>query len=202
MDLSDARTEVQNRGFEQLTDSRIDAFLNLAKNQFEDAAAFPWLQATTTGTAPLTITDLKDILYVADSTNGQELEGADPRLVIVEDVQANIATAGTPMLWWLDGLTTLNIWPANTNVSLSVRYVKESPELTEDTDTPLIPARYHQTWVDLAAVRCYLDLKDLDSAATLRAIVAQDLAGIVARYQARNHQNPVFQEIRGYSEDW
>jgi hypothetical protein len=45
--------------------------------------------------------------------------------------------------------TVLTTYPVGSG-TLSVRYVKFSPELSADGDAPLIPLAYRQTWVDLA----------------------------------------------------
>lgn len=201
MTLDDARTALQERGFDELSDTRLDEILNLAKNQFEDVFPFPWLEDTATGTAPLTIDDLKAVLYVVDTSNRVELMGV-PAQQVVSDLDPIVATTGQPVVWWQNGANVLEVYPASTSVQLSVRYVKESPELSLDADTPLIPARYHATWVDLAAVRAYLDGDNPEAAAQLRAVVAQDLQAIVSRFATVNRQNGLFQSIRGYSEDW
>lgn len=65
--------------------------LNNAKDELEDFFDWPWLETTTTGTAPLTVTNLKRILYVTDTTNDTELPG-----VQAADINANIADTGTP----------------------------------------------------------------------------------------------------------
>jgi hypothetical protein len=199
--LVDARTALIARGFDELTPTRLNEVLNLAKNQFEDGYPFPWLETTATGPAPLTIADLKDVLYVVDTTNQNELRGVPAQHIIAEQ-DPIIGDTGAPALWWLDGTTSLKTWPVQASAQLSVRYVKESPELSLDADTPLIPVRYHSTWVDLAAVRAYLDSDNIDAAAQLSAIVGQDLARIIARYDTRNRQNSAYQQILGYAEDW
>jgi hypothetical protein len=149
MDLTAAQTELKARGGDYLSTARLTTFLNDAKNELEDFFVWPWLETTTTGTAPLTISDLKHVLYVVDTTNQAELTGASAQY-IVEDLDETITTTGTPDVWWLDGTTTLKVYPANTSASLSVRYVKFSPELSAGADTPLIPVRNHNLWIDLA----------------------------------------------------
>lgn len=201
MNLGEARTELAGRGFDYLEASRVNTFLNDAKNTFEDAYPFPWLETSTSGASPLTIADLKQVLYVVDSTNNQELVGVAASQVVAELDPSITTTTGAPDVWWLDGEETIRTYPT-TAVTLSVRYVKESPELSADSDTPLIPARYHQTWVDIAVIRAYMDSDNFVAALGLKQIVDVTLSQIITRYASRNAQNPGYQTIRGYSEDW
>lgn len=201
MQLSDAQTELAARGFDAVSPARMVTILNQAKNQFEDIYPFPWLESTASGLAPKTIADLKDVLYVVDTTNQRELVGTTAQFV-VGDLDPTIGNAGAPVVWWLDGANIVTTYPLSTSAQLLVRYVKESPELAAPTDTPLIPVRYHNTWIDLAVIRGYLDRDDLGAAGQLRQVVSQDLAAVVSRYATMNRQNGAYQQIRGYSEDW
>lgn len=202
MDLTAAQTELKARGGDYLSSTRLTTFLNDAKNEFEDFYPWPWLETTTTGTAPLTISDLKAILYVVDTTQRQELTGVNAQF-IVEDLDETITTTGSPDVWWLDGTTTLKVYPASTTSSLSVRYVKFSPELSAGADTPLIPVRNHNLWIDLAYIRVLKDTDDARAAQALQLDVNAKLAKLVETYGARNRQNSTtFVQLRGSSEDW
>ena len=201
MNLGTARTELLARGFDYLSSSRANTMLTNAKNAFEDEWSWPWLEATTTGTAPLTISDLKDVLSVVDTTNQVQLTGLDAR--DITDRDAIVTTAGSPDSWWLDGETTLRVYPTSTSVQLSVRYVKFSPELANDSDTPLIPVRYHPVWLDYAVVEAYLDSDNFDAAAGLLNFVRQQrLPAMIEQYATRNRQNPGYVAVTWASDDW
>jgi hypothetical protein len=199
VNLAAARDELASRGFDYLDSSRMNFMLNDAKNLFEDAYPFPWLEATTTGTSPLSIADLKAVLYVRDDTNDTELLGLPAQQIVV--LGDDIAQTGTATHWWLDGEETLTVWPVS-SASLQVRYVKESVELSADADTPLIPSRYHSTWLDIAVIRAYIDSDNYAAASGLKQIVDLDLSQIIQRYALRNRQNGSYQTIRYFSEDW
>lgn len=202
MDLSDAREALLARGFSYLEPARADIMLNNAKNELEDTYPWPWLETTATGTAPLSFDDLKYVLYVVDTTNQQELVGSEAPLLVDQD--PSISTSGTPLYWWLDGTTTLNLYPTNTSVQLSVRYVKFSPELSDDGQTtPLIPERYHPIWVDLAAVEAYKDDDEQDRANALLVDVQRRIQQMIVVYASRNRQNSTYQKTSLYSSgDW
>jgi hypothetical protein len=201
VDLTAAQTELQARGFDYLSSSRLTIMLNAGKNALEDEYAWPWLETTTTGTAPLTISDLKDVLYCVDTSNRNQLTGLDAR--DVADWDAIVTTAGTPESWWLDGATTLKVYPTSTSVQLSVRYVKFSPELSAGTDTPLIPVRYHSLWVDYAVIQAYLDSDNYDAARALLGYIREfRIPQMIEAYATRNRQNPGYAVVSWASDDW
>lgn len=188
MDLTSAQTELGARGFDHLSSSRKTIMLNLGKNALEALAPWPWLETTTTGTAPLTISDLRQVLYVVDSTNRVVLPGLDVRSTVEADPSLQ---AGSPSSWWLDGLTTLRVHPTSTSVSLSVRYLKFSAELSAGSDTPLIPTREHPVWIDFAVVEAYKDSDNYGAAqALLSDLMGRSIPRMLDTYLGRNLANP------------
>jgi len=182
VNLATARAELESRGYARFTDARLEIWLNTAKNRFEDYGFdWPWLKSTATGAAPLTVSDLRRVRSVTDTTNGHTLSavGAEDIIDFHDDL---LTTTGTPVWWYLSSETVVSVYPVQT-ASLSVRYVKFSPELT-GTDTPLIPARYHQAWVDLAEVDVLrYGVKDRDSANSMEVEVfrrIEEIAGVYA----------------------
>jgi len=199
MNLSTATTELQARGASYLSSARCVIMLNDAKNTFEDFWDWPWLEESITGNAPLTIADLKQILYVIDADQEVLLDGTTALSVVMNE---SLSATGVqnPRLWYLDGEDTLSVYPENTTNDLQVRYFRFSPELS-GTDTPLIPTRYHNLWVDLAMVNVYEDSDDAQAAAALRADCQQRLGQLVVHYETRNRQNQPEQQITGGG-DW
>ena len=100
VNVSQATAEVQARGFDYLPPERILLMLNDAKNNLEDQWAWPWLEQTVTGPAPLAVPGLKYVLYVRDTDHDLELLGVDVRQVAEH---GTISQTGAPGWWWLDG---------------------------------------------------------------------------------------------------
>lgn len=177
MNLGQARAELESRGYARFTDARLNTWLETAKTRFEDYPFnWPWLKATVTGAAPLTVSDLRRVLSVADSTTRTPLGAIDDN-ALVEFVDTNLAQAGAALGWYLASSTSVATYP--TTAALSVRYVKFSPALSGDSDTPLIPVAYHQTWVDLAEVEVLrYGVKDQGAAAAMDAVVHARLGEI------------------------
>src|SRR4051812_43221527 len=180
--LATAEAELQARGYNRFSTTRLDAWLNEAKNRFEDYQFdWPWLKTTTTGTAPVTISDLRRVLSVVDSSSTLPVDQVDEN-AIIEFASGSLTLAGSPSGWFLSSDTVLTTFPVGRG-SLSVRYIKFSPELSAGSDTPLIPARYRMTWVDLAEVEALrFGVKDAASAAALEQGVFRRLGEIAGVY--------------------
>lgn len=174
MDFSTLQTEVFSRGFDYLDDSgtglaRVKRWLNQAYLEICEAYSWPFLDTTTSGTAPLTISDLRQVLYVLDTSNDRQLQGVDVRHIA--DIDSDVSTTGTPQWYWLDGLTTVKVYPTNTSNTLSVRYLKTPVELSANGDEPVIPARFQDLIVDLAVLKGMKDSDNYEAVGILRAEV-------------------------------
>lgn len=187
MNLGEARAELEARGYSRFADTRLNTWLGTAVTRFEDYQFdWPWLRATQTGSAPLTIADLRRVRSVASAATRTGLMPLDPD-AIVEFVDSDLALAGEAGAWYLSSETVVSTYP--TTASLTVRYVKFSPALDDDSDSPLIPERYHQTWVDLAEVEVLrYGVKDFAQAAGLDAVVQARLGEIAAVFEMQDEQ--------------
>jgi hypothetical protein len=196
LNLAEARAELSARGFDYLSATRQTFMLNRAVTDFEDFWPWPWLRKTVTGPAPLTITNLKYIRKVYDST-GNEIFGVDD----VEDIDTT--ETGTPQYWWIDdtsGSSVLTAYPVGA-ATFTVSYVAESSDLSNTTDTPAIPERYHPLWIDLAVIQAYKDSDNFAAAQVLRQDTEVALQRLVERYETRNRMNSAHILIRAGSED-
>lgn len=192
MILSAAQTELRARGFSYLTTGRDVIMLNRGKNTLESLYPWPWLEASTTGTGTVTISDLRAVLYVRDTTLNAELQGAN-REWIRRALDPDLSTTGVPAWWYLDGSTDLKLYPASSSTGIAVQYIKWSPELADVSDTPLIPTREHSVWIDFAAVEAYKDAENYAAANTLLGnLLSTEVPRMVNAYLGRNLQNPGF----------
>lgn len=186
MNFGAAKAELSARGFDYLSDARRGQMLNDGLAWLNEQAAWPWLMTTAAGTAPLTIADCRGVIHVTDTTNRVRLTGTDPETLVA--TYTILDQTGNPTWWWLDGMTTLRVYPLDTTASLSVRYVKYGAALSVDADLPDLPARWHGTWVDTAVIRAYQDSDDHDTANALQADVdrrLQTMYGTLARGEER-----------------
>ena len=191
MNLDQARQAVEGRGFDYLPAPRIYLMLNTAKDTFEDIYEWPWLHTVTTGPTPLNVPDLKLVLSVKAGAN--ELYGLDVRQVLAGGT--DLLQAGAPGYWWLEGDDTLHAYPGN-GADVTLAYVRDSPPLEQPADTPLIPARYHPLWIDLAVCEAYRDSDNFSGAQALRNDITFRLQDVIARYETRNRQHSPFMTVR------
>ena len=188
MNLGTIETEVKARGFSDLSDTRLGYFINRAYHSLCELYNWPFLEATTTGTAPLTVSDLRTVLYVMDTTAGEELYGYDQRTVRERDPK--LESTGSPEIFFLTGTDTINVWPANTDHTLTVRYIEVPADLATDSDTPVLPARYHYLLVDGAVLLAYGDSDSQENRAALQTFYDAEVRKMARALLDPNHFNP------------
>lgn len=186
MTFAELKTELKARGFDYLSDTRAGQYINRAYHETCEMADWPFLRATTTGTAPLTISDMRQVIFVEDTTNNRVLEGVDERSV--RNADPDITATGDPEYWWLSGTTTLNVYPPNTTPSLRVVYY-EVPDDLSGSNSPTIPTRYHLTIVDRAACHAYKDQDNWDAAQAAEADWLVQIQQMQETLLLQNYQN-------------
>ncbi len=162
--LASLRSELVARGFDYLTTARQTRYINNGYVALCEVEDWPWLETTTTGVAPLTISDLAEVMYVADPASNRQVQGRDPRDIL--DYDPAQTTGGVPQYWWIDG-SALKVWPLNTSLSLNVRYRKAPVLLSADADAPIVPNRYQTLIVDFAQIEALRDRSNYQEAQAL-----------------------------------
>ena len=204
LNLEDLRKEFYARGFSYLAQdeysiTRANRWINQGYMDICESDDWPFLSHTFTADSPW-VDDagfpLGTIEYVRDVTNDQRLTAIDVR-DISDDV--SLDQTGTPQFFWLDS-GTINVWPVAT-VSLEVRYWYIPPDLAADSDYPTIPARYQYAIIEYACSRAYLDTDNPELAAICRAEGDRLVAMMRDRLMFRQHQDPEFVKVYGFSED-
>jgi hypothetical protein len=177
MTFAQLRTEFFARGFDYLNDGgagldRVKRWVNEAMHELCEEADWPFLELTTSGAAPLSITDLRKILSVYNSTKALPLQWV-PRHHLVA-TYGDLQTAGTPRFYYIDA-NTVRVYPTATD-TLAVRYVRVPADLSADSDTPLVPARYRNLIVDGAVCRALYDANQFEQAAAVEQHRQRQLA--------------------------
>lgn len=175
MTLAELRTELQSRGFDYVTDSRLNRWLNRAQQRICDRHNWPFLETTTTGAAPLTISDVRTILSVTDTDSDATLLHEDARSI--KEYDPTLAATGTPLYYYLNG-SAVTTYPVSTN-GLSVTYIKAPADMSSDSDSPVLPSRYHLLLVDFAACEAYKDSDNLEAFQILRGDVEEQIQEMV-----------------------
>jgi hypothetical protein len=200
VNLTTARTELLARGFNYLDASgttRQDGYLNRALHLINESGPWEYLVTSSSGAAPLTVSDLRSVLSVVHTSGKRYLKALDRRVILEQDPDQS--RTGSPEFYWIDGLTTVRVWPISTD-SISVRYLKNETDLTTG-ETPLLPARYHHVWIDQAAVLAYRDDDNFEAARELQASVDREIAGMLKTLTFRTFSNPDYIVMTGSSTD-
>lgn len=164
------QTEFYARGMDYLNDTgagqtRAKRWLNDAYHSINELGDWPYLEATVSGTSPLTISDLRSVDTVVDTTNQRVLQQRSGSELQTWD--ANMTTqTGAPTDYYVAAGNIITPYPGNA-VTLLVRYWKVAPDMSADSDTPLIPDRFRYAIVDYAVASALRDDESPD------AVVAQ-----------------------------
>lgn len=180
--------EFAARGYDYLDNTRVSRYLNRAYLALCDEYPWPFLETEITAqTPPVTISDLDQILYVADATTGTELYGDDQRTISIAD--PGRTNTGTATAWYLTGGNVLNVYPADTNASLTIRYIQVPDEIA-GSDEPLVPNRYRNLITDYAVYLALKDNDEFDSAMSAKTLWDAEVLKMYARLSGQNMQNP------------
>lgn len=170
------QTEFFARGFEYLDDGagglvRAKRFINDAIHAIDDLEPWPYLTASTTGTAPFAITDLDRIESVTDVANLRPLSRASRGELAT--TYASLTTPGPPDSYYVTDVGTVNVYPTAASTTLTVTYWKFGPDLVADADTPLMPDRFRYAIVEYAVATALRDDESQD------ALVAQQAGDVI-----------------------
>lgn len=199
MNLTELQAEVYASGAAYLQQetggpARVTRWINQAYQELCDLDDWPFLETTATGTAPLTITDFDAVESVLDTSNRRKLEEID--WPTITELYPDLTTAGTPRWYYLTTGNVVNVYPVQA-VTLSVRYYKNPTDLSGSSDTPVVPAQFHDIIVLGAWRRVLLD----DNAAGDYQFVKQEWLDRVQTMRQALLWQPTYQVLVAGSED-
>jgi hypothetical protein len=191
MNFSELKAELYARGTDYLSEdaagvARAARWLNQGYREILNLHAWPFLQATATGSdgaGLVVVNDLRRIRFVTDASDGGD-PGRKLKRVSLDDLvaedDANLSLTGRPEYYYLDGTSTIKSYPQGG--TLRTYYIKRVDPMTGDSDEPVFDEEYHPLIVDLAMIRAYLDNDNFESAAALRNEVNLSLAAMGEDY--------------------
>lgn len=156
------KAEVVARGFDYLPDARVARFVNDANHRINDLETWQYLQASASGAAPLTVSDLGRVWSVYELAGKRPLTYLDER--DLRDAFTDLTTTGSPEWFYLTGGTVVNVFPV-TSVSITVRYLKVQTDMSANGDVPLMPDRFRPAIVAYACAAAYRDVSNSEQAA-------------------------------------
>lgn len=191
MNFGQLESELLSRGADYVADNdplgvRLKRWVNQAYLELCESWSWPFLEIDATGPAPLTIADMRAVLYVLSPTNQTKLTWVDQR--DLTNWTADTSLPGTPSSYWLAG-QTVNVYPASTQ-TIAVRYLKVPAELVNTADEPVVPQRFHDLIVDGAMIRIYKDSDNYEALAQARQEHDRATLAMAASLMVRNHSEP------------
>lgn len=200
MDFSQLLDDVYGHGLDYLADTaedeeRAKRWINQAYAEVCATARYPFLEASTSGSAPLAITNLDTIISVQEATTLRYLQETTEAALTAQ--VGDLTTTGSPTQWYLTSGSTVTTYPYYTG-SITVRYWKTPTALDNGSDTPIIPTAYHDVITLGALRRAAIDNQSFDTAAAYR----QEWDSRVDDMRANLIRIPPRQVISHGSEDW
>jgi hypothetical protein len=195
MTFQQIRAEVEARGYQYIPQERLDGWIRQAYEWVCAQEPWPFLETETTGAAPLTISNLSQVLWIG--YDDVVLRGTDLR--DIRDRDPDLDDTGDPTHWYLDG-NTIKTWPTS-DKTLYVRFIQKPPTFT-DVDEPLIPSAYQEVIIDGAVMRGLKDNDEYDTAQALQAGIDRDVQAMRDALMVRNYQNPQTLVQSGIFEDY
>ncbi len=195
--LQELRSEFAARGFQYLPGTRKDRLVNLGYMELCEEEDWPFLEATTSGTAPLTVSDLRTIESVTNTTNELELLPRDRRELVSGDPALD--ATGTAVSYYITGGDTINVYPANTADTFKVLHWKVPAQLDDESDTPLVPSRWRYLIIERACVIGYRDDDETEMMEACEAAYDKGLAKMRYSLMLQQHNYPTYIAVRASS---
>lgn len=200
LDFVAIRTEVLARGFANMAAgadlTRVKRWVNSAMHDIDNTDAWDYLAATATGAAPLVVADMHRPEAVTTTLHP---EGLIP--IARREARAlfgDLTLTGTPSHYYLTLGTTVNVYPVSTG-TITVAYQKFRADLAADADEPLMPDRFREAIVELAAAKGW---RNLDNDLRAQACLQEGFRIVQEMREFYGMQAPTAQIIYGNSEDW
>lgn len=170
MNLGQLRTEVRLRAQVPATDgiwtdSLVNSAINAALADLSVDHKWWWLQEAATPSHTSGAVDLSAVDPAPRTIAHVLVGGAEAQRVSSAEADLAVAATAPPYLYAVWG-ETLQIRPAPSGATaVAIRYYRDEPVLSVDSDAPLMPAAYHPAIVDRACSICFESLDDTSSAA-------------------------------------
>lgn len=156
---SELVAEVREYGFDHLSDPRMEFVVNQAVSEIDGESDWPYKEGVRTGSLPLVLEDLGALRRVVLVPGPGRLDVYEKRAL--EDEFGSLDESwGTPHCAYVDGGQIVRSFPLSA-ITVSCDYLSTTSWQSggmlaaSDDDRPLMPARYQDAIVLLAAHYCY-----------------------------------------------
>jgi hypothetical protein len=187
--------EIQDHGFEDTSVERITGFINDAYYDICSREPWPFLEKSTsvnTVAANDTLavpSDFDKVLRMVIDANAQILEPAR-----LDDVTSRfngmLTNQALPFLYYFIG-DTVKLYPIPDAVyAVTVRYLAVPTELSNNTDTPILPTKHHRAIVLGALVDAYRMEDDNENASVFEAQFEKRIATMATDVWKKQYDRP------------
>lgn len=160
MNLSQLRAQIDRRTGKKLDILAANSFINEAIDQISNHREWPWLDALQTITTTVDVDSVPvatyDVSAAYTETRTVNVGGLEAQQIYIADGdEYHAALYGLPCQYqysieWVSGMAQLTFYPAPPEGTIiEHRYTRNEAVLSADTDTPLMPERYHSIIVDI-----------------------------------------------------
>jgi len=202
MNFSELKTELSDRGFQHLSDTRLGRYVNRAVARLDGMYRWPYREDNGIGIAPLVVPALGQVEAVTNQSQG-DYPLSESSYKDLTEWYGDLTTEGPPRYWYrayVSGDPIVATYPVSTTDIIGVQFWKITEELT-GTNTPEAPDRYHMLYVDLAVQMAYRDMDAHAMAEAMRPEINQQVLEMMD--DLLQQQDPTFQRTTWYSsEDW
>jgi hypothetical protein len=183
MQFSDLKTALSERGFDDFSDTKLGRLINEGRRELDRMDLWPWLEASATGTAPMTITDLGEIEAVINTSR-------DDELLLPHEYQrllaayGDLSTTGVPVYYYRSrpsGDPVVATYPTSSD-TIGVQYWKVTTDLSGASDEPAAPDELHPLILDISTRRAWREKNQHDEARAIQEEVALQIADLRLRY--------------------
>lgn len=180
MNRKEIREEVIANGAENIAndtggEARINRWIAQVIRDICDLKPWPFLMAIAEGTAPLKVEDLAHVEVFADVTNDNLLQPATLAQISMGD--PDLSAVGGAEYWYTEDGETLKVYPANVSATFRAHY-RRTPPAIDDTESPIIPADYHDLIVDGVRIKVYKATDNFAAAAEILKDYERRLEGM------------------------
>lgn len=208
MNLGTMKTALRRYAGVDATDPLVD-WINAALTEFVEAYPWPFLEVSTLAGC---VAGSPGLSWAGDSFNSYKIltirQTTEPTALTYmpitqfeEDISDQTVT-GKPQLYTLVGNEGIFLWPVPDSSSYiyRIRYQLSVPDLAADIDEPQIPARYHYTIVEGAAVRALQAESEEERAASARSIFEDSIDRHITAIGGRKQEGSYNQvrDVMGY----
>lgn len=181
--FTNLKTELSDRGFSDLSDTRLGRYINAARADLDRMYLWPWREKSVTGTAPVTVSDLAVVEAVTNETQDYQLEVRQWREL--QQQHGDLSAVGDPEFYYTSrpaGSLVVATYRTNSD-TIGIQYWKTTADLSGASDEPDSPDEAHLLIVDIAQKRALgREVGNWEGAAAMQPEIERQIDELLQNY--------------------